>query len=121
MTWIDDLDPRQQKELDFARTYASKYAHGTDGHHRLMLIAELARRLDAMERELRLHAPAPADLGALDTRILMDIADWAARHGLTLSDAALTDALQQVRNVHYQRLNAEEQLVAAGIDPSTAC
>lgn len=46
-TWTDDLDPRQQKELDFARTYATQYAHGTDGHSRLMLIAKLAELLDA--------------------------------------------------------------------------
>jgi len=45
--WTDGLDPRQQQELDFARTYATKYAHGTDGHSRLMLIARLAELLDA--------------------------------------------------------------------------
>jgi hypothetical protein len=46
-TWTDALDERQQKELDFARLYATHYAHGTDGHSRLMLIARLAELLDA--------------------------------------------------------------------------
>lgn len=53
-TWTDELDSRQQKELDFARTYATKYAHGTDGHSRLMLIARLADLLDT--------ATAPTDV-----------------------------------------------------------
>ncbi len=40
--WFVELDVRQQKEVLFAVEYASKYSHGTDGHHRLMLIAKLA-------------------------------------------------------------------------------
>jgi hypothetical protein len=44
--WADELDDRQRKEIELARLYATKYAHGTDGHHRLLLIAKLAELLD---------------------------------------------------------------------------
>jgi hypothetical protein len=44
--WMNELDERQQKELMFARMYAKDFAHGTDGHHRLLLIAKLAAMLD---------------------------------------------------------------------------
>lgn len=33
---------RELKEIFFALTYANGFAHGTDGHNRLMLIAKLA-------------------------------------------------------------------------------
>jgi hypothetical protein len=32
--------------LKLARLYAKDFAHGTDGHHRLLLIAKLADLLD---------------------------------------------------------------------------
>lgn len=44
--WREELDERQHKELAFAEVYASAFAHGTDGHHRLLLIAKLAHLLD---------------------------------------------------------------------------
>jgi hypothetical protein len=44
--WTQELDERQQKELKLARLYAKDFAHGTDGHHRLLLIAKLADLLD---------------------------------------------------------------------------
>ncbi len=44
--WMNQLDERQQKELLFARLYQKEFAHGTDGHHRLLLIAKLAEMLD---------------------------------------------------------------------------
>lgn len=44
--WMNALDERQQKELLLARLYAKDFAHGTDGHHRLLLIAKLAQMLD---------------------------------------------------------------------------
>ena len=50
MTWTDQLDERQQKELALARTYARDFHHGTDGHSRLMLIARLAELLDAAQQ-----------------------------------------------------------------------
>lgn len=61
MTWLDHLDPRQQKEVDFARMYASKYAHGTDGHTRLLLIARLSALLDSQAEDLRLTLQARDD------------------------------------------------------------
>lgn len=48
--WFDTLDERQQKEVRFAREYADRYSHGTDGHNRLLLVARLADLLD--ERQL---------------------------------------------------------------------
>lgn len=44
-----ELDERQQAEVDLARHYAQK-PHGTDGHHRLLLIAKLADKIDALTR-----------------------------------------------------------------------
>ena len=53
MIWLDTLDDRGQKEVEFARVYQQHYAHGTDGHGRLLLIAKLAALLDTMETDLR--------------------------------------------------------------------
>lgn len=44
--WTDELDDRQRKEVELARVYAARFAHGTDGHGRLLLIAKLAELLD---------------------------------------------------------------------------
>ena len=41
MSFYDKLDERQAKEADFALLYAKDFAHGTDGHNRLLLIARL--------------------------------------------------------------------------------
>jgi hypothetical protein len=48
--WFNELDARQQSEVRFAREYADRYSHGTDGHNRLLLLARLADLLD--ERQL---------------------------------------------------------------------
>jgi hypothetical protein len=53
MIWLDALDDRQQKEVEFSRVYTSMYHHGTDGHHRMLLIAKLAGLLDTTETDLR--------------------------------------------------------------------
>lgn len=44
--WMSQLDERQQAEVRFAKEYAATYHHGTDGHHRLMLIAKMAWMMD---------------------------------------------------------------------------
>jgi hypothetical protein len=41
MDWLNELDERQRKEVAFACVYRDHYAHGTDGHNRLLLIAKL--------------------------------------------------------------------------------
>jgi hypothetical protein len=41
MDWLNQLDERQRKEVALACTYRDHYAHGTDGHNRLLLIAKL--------------------------------------------------------------------------------
>ena len=53
MIWLDALDDREQKEVKFPRVYRSIYHHGTDGHHRMMLIARLVALLDTTEADLR--------------------------------------------------------------------
>lgn len=52
--WTQALDERQRKELALARLYAKDFAHGTDGHNRLLLINKLAELLDKAQQ-----APAP--------------------------------------------------------------
>jgi hypothetical protein len=47
--WMNELDTRQINEVYLARLYAKTFAHGTDGHSRLMLIAKLAELLDQKE------------------------------------------------------------------------
>jgi len=51
--WIAQLDERQVKEVEFAETYANSFHHGTDGHHRLMLISKMAAMLDEMVTALK--------------------------------------------------------------------
>ncbi len=35
------FNDREIMEINFSGTYAAKYAHGTDGHTRLMIISKL--------------------------------------------------------------------------------
>jgi len=56
--WRTELDERQQKEVELARLYARDFAHGTDGHSRLMLIERLAGMLD----EAGTGQPAPSKI-----------------------------------------------------------
>jgi hypothetical protein len=48
--WIhENFDERQQKEIQLARIYAERFAHGTDGHSAKMIIARLADILDKVD------------------------------------------------------------------------
>lgn len=49
--WMNELDERQQKEVTLARVYATSFAHGTDGHNRLLLIAKLTDMLNKAEQD----------------------------------------------------------------------
>lgn len=50
MNWRKTIKrPAWLAECEFARTYAAKFAHGTPGHKRLMLIAWLTQLLDAAD------------------------------------------------------------------------
>lgn len=51
--WVDLLDEREDKEIDFSLLYSRDFAHGTAGHNRLMLVAKLARLLDTYEHALQ--------------------------------------------------------------------
>jgi hypothetical protein len=74
-TWKDHFDERQLAEIDLARHYA-KNPHGTDGHHRLLIIAKMADLLSGglvpavvkqrdVSQPVRPHLP-PIDRSAHD-------------------------------------------------------
>lgn len=44
--WEKLLDDRQRAEIAFAKMYTKNFKHGTDGHHRLTIIARLSDLLD---------------------------------------------------------------------------
>lgn len=47
--WQELLDKRQLQEVKFAQLYTMQFAHGTDGHNRLMLINLLVDALNRVE------------------------------------------------------------------------
>lgn len=49
--WLNELDDRQRKEVEFALIYEDGFKHGTDGHNRLLLIAKLAHMLNEAEEK----------------------------------------------------------------------
>lgn len=60
--WFYELNEREQKEVHFAGAYAQHYAHGTDGHSRLMLIAKL---VDLLEKSQPDTPQKPVDTSLL--------------------------------------------------------
>lgn len=46
--WYGQFTQRDQDEIEFARMYAQTFAHGTDGHNRLMVIAKMAAIIDEL-------------------------------------------------------------------------
>lgn len=64
--WLRDFTAREVDEIKFAQMYAVTFAHGTDGHSRLILIAKLADKLNTSEL-LRLDPQAlEPDLQAIE-------------------------------------------------------
>jgi len=69
--WKRRIIPRHQEEITWAEVYHDSFHHGTDGHHKLMLIAQMSRLLteqsvfldDIRIRLLALaeHPPVPSD------------------------------------------------------------
>ena len=55
--WFQELDDRQKSEVLFAVTYLLEFKHGTDGHHRLLLIAEMAGQLNQYEATIKALTP----------------------------------------------------------------
>jgi len=47
--WIENFDERQKKEIEFAKLYADKFDHGTDGHNAKLIMAKMAKMLDNIE------------------------------------------------------------------------
>lgn len=60
MRWFQKLDDRQKSEVLFAVTYSLEFKHGTDGHHRLLLIAEMAAQLNQAEAAIEALTPKMA-------------------------------------------------------------
>ena len=56
------LSERDIKEINFAKLYAMDFAHGTAGHNRLMLIANLAAALEARDVQIVSHEAVDADV-----------------------------------------------------------
>lgn len=51
--WTEGMDVRMKKEIEFATLYTTLYRHGTDGHNRLLLIAQLAAIIDGLIAEVK--------------------------------------------------------------------
>lgn len=49
--WFDSFDERQKSQIRFSRLYEREYHHGADGHNNMMIIAKMARYLDAFESQ----------------------------------------------------------------------
>lgn len=49
--WKQLFDERQRQEIEFAVLYAKMFNHGTDGHHRLNIIAKMERLLNNIEQQ----------------------------------------------------------------------
>lgn len=47
--WLAGFTEREKREIDLACLYARDFAHGTDGHGRLLLIAKLVAVIKQME------------------------------------------------------------------------
>ena len=58
--WFQKLDDRQKSEVLFAVTYLLGFKYGTDGHHRLLLIAEMAGQLNQAEATIEALTPKVA-------------------------------------------------------------
>lgn len=51
--WADELDPRERAQVEHAMDYAERYANaGAPGHGQFLLIAKMARQLDAREHAI---------------------------------------------------------------------
>jgi hypothetical protein len=46
------FDKRQIDEISFAKLYAISFSHGTDGHHRLLLIAQFAKTVEMLMKDM---------------------------------------------------------------------
>jgi hypothetical protein len=46
------FDKRQMDEISFAKLYAISFSHGTDDHHRLLLIAQLSKTVGMLMKDL---------------------------------------------------------------------
>lgn len=61
MKWMDALDERQRKQVEFSRLYADSYNHGASGHNDMTLIARLAELLDQLGEGKEVSKPDRAD------------------------------------------------------------
>lgn len=52
-TWYERFLDHQLAEVEFARVYADRFSHGTEGHYRLLLIAQMADALDEYQSTIQ--------------------------------------------------------------------
>jgi len=75
--WMDALDERQRKQVEFSRLYTRDFNHGASGHNDLVLIARLAELLDQLGegKEVRKadRADQPVGFGKYRLRTLRQI------------------------------------------------
>jgi hypothetical protein len=60
--WMEDFDPRQQKQIKWAQAYdTDEFRHGDNGHNDKLIIAKMAAKLTHYEGLLNDHG-IPLDL-----------------------------------------------------------
>ena len=47
--WLSNFDEREQSEIEFSQFYFDKFNHGTTGHNDKVIIAKMAKLLDAIQ------------------------------------------------------------------------
>ncbi len=52
MSWLNNFDERQQKEIEFSILYLNQFEHGTDGHNAKVIIAKMADMLNKIHYAL---------------------------------------------------------------------
>lgn len=57
--WLDNLDARQQQEVQLAVMYTRQYGHGTSGHLSYLVIAKLYELLEHYKKEHAHDATSP--------------------------------------------------------------
>jgi len=92
MSWLDKLDEREQKQVEFAKLYARDFYHGANGHNDLMIIAKMAALLD---RETAASKKSECwelvDFRDLHVRTRLfttqkDLSDYCARNNILVDD-----------------------------------
>lgn len=76
--WLNNFDERQQKQIEWSILYAKDFGHGDDGHNAKLIIAQMAKRLDAMSDLLDRISTVYYDLKASPDEMMKKLADILA-------------------------------------------